>query len=156
MKILHIAGARPNFMKVAPVMAAMEQKAEVFQQWLVHTGQHYDYEMSQVFFDELELPPPDEFLNCGSGTHAEQTARVMLAFEPVLLKYQPGLGLRGRGCQLDAGLRAGVRQAGGAGGARGGRSALLGPDHAGGDQPAADRPGGGFAVHALAGGARPT
>jgi UDP-N-acetylglucosamine 2-epimerase (non-hydrolysing) len=89
MKILHIAGARPNFMKVAPVMAAMGQRAGVFQQWLVHTGQHYDYEMSQVFFDELEMPAPDEFLNCGSGTHAEQTARVMLAFEPVLLQYQP-------------------------------------------------------------------
>ncbi len=89
MKILHIAGARPNFMKVAPVMAAMGQQADLFQQWLVHTGQHYDYEMSQVFFDELQMPAPDEFLNCGSGTHAEQTARVMLAFEPVLLKYQP-------------------------------------------------------------------
>ena len=89
MKILHIAGARPNFMKVAPVMAAMGQKAAVFQQWLVHTGQHYDYEMSQVFFEELQMPAPDEFLNCGPGTHAEQTARVMLAFEPTLLKYQP-------------------------------------------------------------------
>jgi UDP-N-acetylglucosamine 2-epimerase (non-hydrolysing) len=89
MKILHIAGARPNFVKVAPVMAAMRERADLFQQWLVHTGQHYDYEMSQVFFDELELPAPDEFLNCGSGTHAEQTARVMLAFEPALLKYKP-------------------------------------------------------------------
>jgi UDP-N-acetylglucosamine 2-epimerase (non-hydrolysing) len=89
MKILHIVGARPNFMKVASVMAAMGQRAELFQQWLVHTGQHYDYEMSQVFFEELQMPAPDEFLNCGSGTHAEQTARVMLAFEPALLKYQP-------------------------------------------------------------------
>jgi UDP-N-acetylglucosamine 2-epimerase (non-hydrolysing) len=89
MKILHVAGARPNFMKVAPVMAAMREKAGLFEQWLVHTGQHYDYEMSQVFFDELQMPAPDEFLNCGSGTHAEQTARVMLAFEPVLLKYRP-------------------------------------------------------------------
>jgi UDP-N-acetylglucosamine 2-epimerase (non-hydrolysing) len=89
MKILHIAGARPNFMKVAPVMAAMAGRPAVFQHWLVHTGQHYDYEMSQVFFDELGMPVPDEFLYCGSGTHAEQTARVMLAFEPVLLKYRP-------------------------------------------------------------------
>ncbi len=86
---MHIAGARPNFMKVAPVMAAMSQKQDQFQQWLVHTGQHYDYEMSQVFFDELEMPAPDEYLDCGPGTHAEQTARVMLAFEPVLLKYKP-------------------------------------------------------------------
>ncbi len=89
MKILHVAGARPNFMKVAAVMAAMGQRPALFEQRLVHTGQHYDYEMSQVFFDELHLPPPDEFLNCGSGTHAEQTARVMLAFEPVLLQYRP-------------------------------------------------------------------
>ena len=89
MKILHIAGARPNFMKVAPVMAAMAENPALFQQVLVHTGQHYDYEMSQVFFEELQLPAPDKFLNCGSGTHAEQTARVMLAFEPALLEYQP-------------------------------------------------------------------
>jgi UDP-N-acetylglucosamine 2-epimerase (non-hydrolysing) len=76
-------------MKVAPVMAAMEQRGELFEQWLVHTGQHYDYEMSQVFFEELEMRAPDEYLNCGPGTHAEQTARVMLAFEPVVLQYRP-------------------------------------------------------------------
>jgi len=76
-------------MKVAAVIAALEQRPALFEQRLVHTGQHYDYEMSQVFFDELRLPQPDEFLNCGSGTHAEQTARVMLAFELALLHDRP-------------------------------------------------------------------
>jgi len=86
---MHIVGARPNFMKVAPVMAAMQAREGFFDQVLVHTGQHYDYEMSQVFFEELALPEPDEFLNTGSGTHAEQTGRILLAFEPVLNKHKP-------------------------------------------------------------------
>ncbi len=89
MKIMHIAGARPNFMKVAPIIQAMNETAGRFRQTLVHTGQHYDYEMSQVFFEELGLPAPDEYLNVGSGTHADQTARIMLAFEPVVLRYHP-------------------------------------------------------------------
>lgn len=59
------------------------------QQWLVHTGQHYDYRMSQVFFDELDLPEPDEYLGVGGGSHAEQTARTMIAFEPLIEKYRP-------------------------------------------------------------------
>lgn len=70
-------------------MRAMAAKPDNFQQWLVHTGQHYDYRMSQVFFDELDLPEPDEYLGVGGGTHAEQTARTMIAFEPVLEKYRP-------------------------------------------------------------------
>jgi UDP-N-acetylglucosamine 2-epimerase (non-hydrolysing) len=89
MKIIHIAGARPNFMKVAPVMAALREQDNHFEQLLVHTGQHYDYEMSQVFFEDLELSKPGVFLNVGSGTHAEQTARIMITFEPVLLEQQP-------------------------------------------------------------------
>jgi UDP-N-acetylglucosamine 2-epimerase (non-hydrolysing) len=89
MKILHVVGARPNFMKTAPVMTEMARYPDMFQQVLVHTGQHYDYNMSQIFFEDLAMPLPDEFLNVGSGTHAEQTARIMLAFEPVLLKHQP-------------------------------------------------------------------
>ncbi|MBN2550119.1 MAG: UDP-N-acetylglucosamine 2-epimerase (non-hydrolyzing) [Anaerolineales bacterium] len=88
-KIMHVVGARPNFMKVAPVMAAMDKRPGLFQQVLVHTGQHYDYVMSQVFFEELRMPEPDEYLNVGSGSHAQQTAHVMLAFEPVLLSQQP-------------------------------------------------------------------
>jgi UDP-N-acetylglucosamine 2-epimerase (non-hydrolysing) len=76
-------------MKTAPIMAAMGEQSSRFQQVLVHTGQHYDYNMSDVFFTELGLPAPDEFLGVGSGTHAAQTARTMLAFEPVLEKHQP-------------------------------------------------------------------
>src|SRR5271163_146368 len=89
MKILHVVGARPNFMKTAPLMAALARRPDHFEQVLVHTGQHYDHNMSQVFFGDLGLVPPDEFLGVGSGTHAEQTARIMLAFEPVLAKHQP-------------------------------------------------------------------
>jgi UDP-N-acetylglucosamine 2-epimerase (non-hydrolysing) len=89
MKIMHIVGARPNFVKVAPVLSAMEKRGPAFQQSLVHTGQHYNDSMSRVFFEHLDMPEPDEYLNAGSGTHAEQTARVMLAFEPVLLERQP-------------------------------------------------------------------
>ena len=89
MKVLHVVAARPNFMKIAPIRAEMMRQSDQFQQVLVHTGQHYDANMSKVFLEDLDMPMPDEFLNVGSGTHAEQTARVMLAFEPVLLKYQP-------------------------------------------------------------------
>jgi UDP-N-acetylglucosamine 2-epimerase (non-hydrolysing) len=86
---MHIVGARPNFPKVAPIMAEMAKRPDRFQQVLVHTGQHYDYEMSQVFFDHLEMPAPDDFLNVGSGAQAAQTAAIMTAFEPVLLKHRP-------------------------------------------------------------------
>ena len=89
LNILHVVGARPNFPKVAPIMAAMAKRHDRFHQVLVHTGQHYDYNMSQVFFEELEMPAPDEFLNVGSGSHAAQTAAVMTAFEPVLLRHRP-------------------------------------------------------------------
>lgn len=87
MKILHVAGARPNFPKVAPIMAALARQSCT--QWLVHTGQHYDHNMSRVFFEELAIPEPAEFLNVGSGSHAEQTAKVMMAFEPVVQRYKP-------------------------------------------------------------------
>ncbi len=89
MKILHVVGARPNFMKTAPLMAAMHAAGGYFEQMLVHTGQHYDAQMSRIFFDELQMPEPDVYLNVGSGSHAFQTAQVMQAFEPVLLKSQP-------------------------------------------------------------------
>jgi UDP-N-acetylglucosamine 2-epimerase (non-hydrolysing) len=86
-RILLVAGARPNFMKVAPVLHALKRAgAEVI---LVHTGQHYDFAMSGTFFDDLGLPAPDYYLDVGSGTHAVQTARVMEAFEPVLLATRP-------------------------------------------------------------------
>jgi UDP-N-acetylglucosamine 2-epimerase (non-hydrolysing) len=85
--LLHVVGARPNFMKVAPVLAA--GTAAGLRQILVHTGQHYDAAMSDAFFDDLGLPHPDENLGIGSGTHGEQTARIMLAFEPVLEQRRP-------------------------------------------------------------------
>jgi UDP-N-acetylglucosamine 2-epimerase (non-hydrolysing) len=89
LKIMHVVGARPNFPKVAPILAAMGERPETFQQVLVHTGQHYDYNMSKVFFEELEMRDPDEFLNVGSGSHALQTAAIMVAFELVVMKHRP-------------------------------------------------------------------
>ena len=88
-RVLHVVGARPNFMKTAPVMAAMRRRPDEFEQLLVHTGQHYDFEMSEVFFRDLEMPVPDRFLDVGSGSHAVQTARVMMAFEPVVEEWRP-------------------------------------------------------------------
>ena len=87
MDIVAVVGARPNFMKVAPIIRALEARdAEVA---LVHTGQHYDERMSEVFFDELDLRLPDYHLGVGSGSHAEQTARVMTSFEPLIDKLDP-------------------------------------------------------------------
>jgi UDP-N-acetylglucosamine 2-epimerase (non-hydrolysing) len=88
MKLMHVVGARPNFMKVAPVLRA-GAAIPGLTQILVHTGQHYDPAMSDSFFRDLELPAPDENLGVGSGTHAEQTARIMIAFEPVLDRHAP-------------------------------------------------------------------
>lgn len=89
MKILSVVGARPNFMKIAPIMRALDGYGADVEQTLVHTGQHFDEKMSDVFFRELELPKPDEHLGVSGGSHAVQTARIMLEFEPVLLKHQP-------------------------------------------------------------------
>ena len=86
-QILVVAGARPNFMKVAPVLLALRDHGH--EPLLVHTGQHYDAHMSEAFFHDLRIPPPDFFLGVGSGTHAQQTARTMEAFEPVLLETRP-------------------------------------------------------------------
>lgn len=92
MKILHVAGARPNFMKIAPLMKAFEGHPQV-EQRLVHTGQHYDDQMSRVFFEELGLPRPDINLEIGSASHAVQTARIMMALEPLIPAEQPDLVL---------------------------------------------------------------
>jgi UDP-N-acetylglucosamine 2-epimerase (non-hydrolysing) len=92
MHILHVVGARPNFMKVAPVLRALAERPGVHQT-LVHTGQHYDAAMSEVFFQQLEMPAPDYNLGVGSGTHAQQTAAVMQLFEPVLTERDPDLVL---------------------------------------------------------------
>lgn len=88
-KLLNIVGARPNFMKMAPIIAEVGRRQGEISQKLVHTGQHYDEAMSASFFRDLGMPAPDINLEVGSGTHAEQTARVMLAFEPVLLQEKP-------------------------------------------------------------------
>jgi UDP-N-acetylglucosamine 2-epimerase (non-hydrolysing) len=90
MKILNVVGARPNFMKMAPIVEAMAKAPEI-QSLLVHTGQHYDEAMSEVFFRDLGMPKPDLSLGVGSGSHAEQTARIMVEFERVCLDEKPNL-----------------------------------------------------------------
>lgn len=90
MYIIHIVGARPNFMKAAPVVAALGNFLGV-RQSVVHTGQHYDANMSRVFFEELGIPAPDVNLQVGSGSHAEQTASIMARFEPVVLEKKPDM-----------------------------------------------------------------
>ena len=125
-KIISVVGARPNFMKVAPLHRSFEKAG--FDSMIVHTGQHYDEKMSGVFFEQLELPEPDLYLGVGSGSHAEQTARVMTAFEEVVLDEEPDLvvvvgdvnstvacSLGAAKCQVplahvEAGLRSGDRR----------------------------------------------
>ena len=84
---LHVVGARPNFMKAAPLLRALEAKS--VRQTLVHSGQHYDRNMSDVFFDQLGIREPDVNLQVGGGSHAQQTAAIMSRFEPVLLEKKP-------------------------------------------------------------------
>ena len=88
-RILHVVGARPNYMKIAPIVREMAKRPQDFVQTLVHTGQHYDDNMSKVFFADLEMPRPDINLAVGSGSHAEQTSQVMIKFEPVLQQFKP-------------------------------------------------------------------
>ena len=87
-KIICICGARPNFMKIAPIMRAFNESGR-FDTLLVHTGQHYDEKMSNLFFRELNIPEPDINLEVGSGSHAVQTAEIMKKFEPVVLDFKP-------------------------------------------------------------------
>jgi UDP-N-acetylglucosamine 2-epimerase (non-hydrolysing) len=98
MKIIQVVGARPNFIKVAPILEAIKRRNErggnpKIHSVLVHTGQHYDHAMSQSFFDDLCLPRPDINLEVGSGSHAGQTGKIMMAFEPVLEEERPDLVL---------------------------------------------------------------
>jgi UDP-N-acetylglucosamine 2-epimerase (non-hydrolysing) len=90
LKVLLIAGARPNFMKIAPIYRE-SLKHDGVQCQVVHTGQHYDYEMSQAFFDDLEIPRPDFFLEAGSGSHAVQSAKIMVAFEELCQEERPDI-----------------------------------------------------------------
>ena len=91
MRIMSIVGARPNFMKVAPLIKAMTAHGSAIEHRLVHTGQHYDERMSDAFFRDLGMPRPDINLGVGSGSHAEQTARVMIAIETELQEFRPDL-----------------------------------------------------------------
>src|SRR5438128_11927690 len=91
MHILHVVGARPNFMKAAPVLRAIQNTGQ--KQTLVHTGQHYDVNMSDVFFQELKIPAPDVNLAVGSGSHAQQTAEIMARFEAVVQQRKPDVVL---------------------------------------------------------------
>ena len=88
MKILHVVGTRPNFMKAAPVYRELRRYPRVHQV-LVHTGQHYDVNMSDIFFQQLRIPAPDVNLRVGSGSHAQQTAEIMSRFEPVVMQQKP-------------------------------------------------------------------
>jgi UDP-N-acetylglucosamine 2-epimerase (non-hydrolysing) len=88
--VIEIVGARPNFMKIAPLHRLLDREP-LMQPNLIHTGQHYDWELSEVFLRELGLPSPTLELNVGSGTHAEQTARIMLRLEPILSEAAPAV-----------------------------------------------------------------
>lgn len=94
MKVIIVAGARPNFMKIAPIIRAIKSHDESdigFK--LVHTGQHYDFNMSDTFFDDLGIPAPDFYLNAGGGSHSDQTAKIMVAFEKICSDEKPDVVL---------------------------------------------------------------
>jgi UDP-N-acetylglucosamine 2-epimerase (non-hydrolysing) len=91
--VLSVVGARPNFMKIAPIVSELQRRRDEFDSVLVHTGQHYDETMSRIFFEELGVGAPDHMLQVGSGSHAQQTARVMERLEPVLLEVAPDVVL---------------------------------------------------------------
>jgi UDP-N-acetylglucosamine 2-epimerase (non-hydrolysing) len=93
MRIVYVVGTRPNFVKTAPVIAALRERLPDGRHTIVHTGQHYDRLMSDVFLEELGVPPPDHMLEVGSGSHAVQTARTMERLEPVLAEERPDLVL---------------------------------------------------------------
>jgi UDP-N-acetylglucosamine 2-epimerase (non-hydrolysing) len=88
MKVLHVVGARPNFMKAAPLYRALSSNGAV-RQVIVHTGQHYDFNMSDIFFQQLEMPAPDINLQVGSSSHAQQTGEMMIRLEPVVMEHRP-------------------------------------------------------------------
>ncbi|MEL6821622.1 MAG: UDP-N-acetylglucosamine 2-epimerase, partial [Calditrichota bacterium] len=92
-KIINVVGARPNFMKIGPIQREMAKYPDDIQPMLLHTGQHYDERMSKLFFEDLELPQPDIYLGVGSGSHAQQTAKIMTDFEKVCLEHEPDMVL---------------------------------------------------------------
>jgi len=92
-KVLSVVGTRPNFMKTAPIVAELTARSDEFTSVLVHTGQHYDHAMSRIFIDELGVGEPDHMLGVGSGSHAQQTARVIAGLEPLLVEHEPDVVL---------------------------------------------------------------
>jgi UDP-N-acetylglucosamine 2-epimerase (non-hydrolysing) len=86
-----VVGARPNFMKLSPVVRELRKHKKRFEHIIVHTGQHYDYKLSKIFFQDLELPEPDIYLGIGSSSHSDQTARIMREFEKVVIEQRPDL-----------------------------------------------------------------
>ncbi len=92
LRVVNVVGARPNFMKIAPIVEAMQARHDM-ESILVHTGQHYDHVMSDLFFNQLGLPKPDIYLGVGSGSHGEQTGKIMIEFEQVLKDVKPDLVL---------------------------------------------------------------
>ncbi|MBU0569113.1 UDP-N-acetylglucosamine 2-epimerase [bacterium] len=91
MKVFLIAGARPNFMKIAPIWKEIKKHPAEFEALIVHTGQHYDYEMSKSFFEQLVLPEPDFYLGVGSASQAVQTAKIMVELEKIAIENRPDL-----------------------------------------------------------------
>lgn len=91
LKIISVVGARPNFMKIAPIHRAFLKHRGIVNHLICHTGQHYDERMSKIFFTDLKLPEPDFYLGAGSGSHAEQTARIMIEFEKIVISEKPDL-----------------------------------------------------------------
>ena len=85
--IMHVVGNRPQFIKLAPI--SKEIRKREYEEVIIHTGQHFDENMSKVFFRELDIPKPNENLHISGGSHAEMTARIMIALEPVVIKYNP-------------------------------------------------------------------
>ena len=106
-----VAGARPNFMKIAPLMKALAGDPG-FEAVLIHTGQHYDDNMSGQFFRDLGIPAPQYHLEVGSGSHAQQTAEIMRRIEPVLEELRPTGSSRGRRCEFHRGGSDGSEEAG--------------------------------------------
>ena len=90
-RLLYVVGARPNFVKMAPVVAELQRRLPDAEHVVVHTGQHYDPELSEIFIDQLGLPEPTYRLEIGSGSHAEQTARIMKRLEPIVAADPPDI-----------------------------------------------------------------
>ena len=90
-KIISVVGARPNFIKIAPIHRSFQKYKSDINHLICHTGQHFDEKMSKVFFDELQMPKPDFYLGLGGGSHALQTSRIMVEFEKILLDEKPDL-----------------------------------------------------------------